>query len=80
MLTLQELLTKEAQLSPEDYKRAEERAKSDKCPIIFTLEKSNLIDADKLLDLFSQHYKLEKIDLQKVTIDPKILSLVPKDI
>ncbi|MBC60835.1 MAG: type IV-A pilus assembly ATPase PilB [Zetaproteobacteria bacterium] len=80
MLTLQELLTKEAQLSPEDYKRAEERAKSDKCPIIFTLEKSNLIDADKLLDLFSQYYKLEKIDLQKVTIDPKILSLVPKDI
>ena len=75
-----QILSKYEGISSEEYSRAEKHAKEKSILIVHSFEELNIGDTNKIFELYSRLYNLKFVYLEKMSIAPNILKLLPSSI
>ncbi len=77
---LGDLFVREGLITEEQLQQALAEAKEQKMRLGYALVKLGLVDEDELTRMLARQYRVPAVDLEKVTVDPKILKIVPGDV
>lgn len=67
-------------LSEADFQKAEENARKDNITFMHALENLGVIPEDKILEIFSRHFRVSKAKLGDMDIPRSIIDLLPKEL
>jgi type IV pilus assembly protein PilB len=77
---LGELLVREGLVSEEQLQQGLAEARTTKTRIGHALVKLGFVEEAELVRALARHYRIPAVDLSRVTVDPKILRLIPSDV
>jgi type IV pilus assembly protein PilB len=77
---LGDLLVREGLVSEEQLQKGLAEARSTKTRIGHALVKLGFVEEPDLVRALARHYRIPAVDLSRVTVDPRILRLVPGDV
>lgn len=80
MATLHEILISEGNLTEADLNEASAKSKSKNISIMHAIENLKKIPDEKLLEIFSKHYKVTAIDLKNKDIETEVIKIVPESL
>jgi len=75
-----DLLLQSGLINQEQLSRAQADARANGTRLGYSLVKLGIVDEQELTRVLARQYRVPAVDLDRVTIDPKILRLVPADL
>ena len=76
---LAELLLKENMITPAQLQGAEEALKKSKEPMLNYLLRTNAVQEQKILEVFSKRYKIPSFDLSKYNVPEEVTKLLSRE-
>ncbi len=74
---LGDLFVREGLITEEQLQEALAESKASKSRLGYTLVKLGFVDEEELTRMLARQYRVPAVDLEKVTVDPKTLKIVP---